>query len=239
MKTITQSLLALCCCVTAHAAQQLVVPNNLVNTEGNTSNSDLFINGIARMVQVYSASEFSSFGAPILRIDGVSFRAESGTGPVGGVWNINVFLGTTPRSPDALSLVFDENLGADSIVARAGPWGFAAVNDSVNPRPFDVDIAFTTPFFYEPASGNLALSIIALGTRELLLDAQLASGDGVGRVYGPNAVGGAFDTLGLVTRFDITPVPEPSVTTITAVCVVLALVLSRRNSIRNYFSTRR
>jgi hypothetical protein len=209
MRTIIQ-LLALCGCIAAQAAQQIVVPGGFADVEGNSSSGDLFINGAARTVQVYSASEFNFSGAPSGRIDSVSFRLESGTGAIGTTYLFNIGLSTTTRSPDSLSPVFDENGGLDGITVRAGTLGVFAPNTGASPRPFELRIVFTTPFFYDPSRGNLAVSIAALGSRDILLDAQLASGDSVGRVYGPNALSGTVDSLGLITQFEITPVPEPS-----------------------------
>ena len=228
MKTILQFLFALASAGMAWAQTQIVVPGGLENVEGNSSSSDLFINGVAHMVQVYSADEFDSISAPLLRIDGVAFRMESGTGTRLGSWNINIGLGSTQRSPDSLSPVFGENLGQDSIAVRTGQWGFLARNDDGNPRPFDVGIRFDTPFYYDPSKGNLALTIIAFGTRSpLILDAESTTGDGVGRVFGPNALSGTIDSLGLVTRFDITPIPEPSSMAILGLGTITLFLASR------------
>jgi hypothetical protein len=225
MKTILQSLFVIVSAGAALAQTQIVVPGGLANTEGNSSSSDLFINGVGRMDQVYSASEFSSIAAPLLRIDGVAFRLESGSPNTLGLFTINVGIGTTSRSPDSLSPVFDENLGPDSIAVYLGNWGFASLDTTSSPRPFDLHIDFRVPFYYDPSKGNLTLSIVAGGSFTRLLDAQSVSGDGVGRVFGPNALSGTVDTLGLVTRFDITPVPEPSGVALFAVCAVVVLLV--------------
>jgi hypothetical protein len=75
MKTFVQ-LLALCCCVTAHAAQQLVVPGGLSNVEGNSSGSGPFLTAGATFQQVYSASEFAALGAPTVHLEVVGDFAE-------------------------------------------------------------------------------------------------------------------------------------------------------------------
>jgi hypothetical protein len=212
MKTIIQHLAALCCCASAHAAQQLVVPGGLTNTEGNSFSGDLFVNGIAHLQQVYSASEFAFLGAPTGRVDAISFRLDGETGQsFAGVWpSVSVFVSTTTRSPDSLSAAFSDNIGADVIRVFGGGLVISAM-DSSQPQPFAVRIPFQTPFLYDPARGNLVIDILALGTRNLSLDAQMTFGDGVGRVFAnPDALSGTVDTLGLVTRFDITPIPEPS-----------------------------
>lgn len=212
MNRMLQLILLLCCACGASAQSvQFVVPNGLANVEGNSSSGGLFVNGTARMLQVYSATEFDFIDAPSLRIDAVAFRLEGGTGPIVASYLINVGISTTARSPDALSPVFDENGGPDAITVRTGTFGILATDTTMSPRPFEVRIALARPFFYDPSQGNLALSIVASGTRDIQLDGHIAGGDSVGRVYGPNALSGTVDTLGLVTRFEITPIPEPSV----------------------------
>ena len=84
-----------------------------------------------------------------------------------------------------------------------------------------VYIGFDSPFFYNPADGNLLLEILNLrptccpGVPQLNagpLDAYAVLGDPISRVYAfdANALTGAADTLGLTTFFVVTPVPEPS-----------------------------
>jgi len=207
---------------------QFVVPNGLADVEGNSSSADLFVNGTARMVQVYSASEFN-LGAPELRIDAVSFRFESGTDAFLGFWGMTMGLSTTTRSPDALSSTFNENTGADEIMVFGGNLGILALNSSVSPRPFELRVAFRTPFIYDPTRGNLAVSIVSVGTGGLVLDAQFSPDDTIGRVFGENALSGVADSLGLITRFDVTPIPEPSSIPIASLGVgaLLAVSLAR------------
>jgi hypothetical protein len=212
MKTFLQ-LLALCCCVTAQAAQQLVVPGGLANVEGNSSSSDLFVNGDAHLQQVYSASDFAFLGAATGRIDAISFRLKAGTDEsFAGSWrSVVVVASTTTRSPDGLSPHFSDNLGSDITGVFAGALFIVAPNSDLEPRPFDVRIPFATPFFYNPSAGNLSIDIVTLGSRTLTLDSQLVPGDSISRVWAnPDSLNGTVDSMGLVTRFDITPIPEPA-----------------------------
>jgi hypothetical protein len=237
MKTLTQYLAALCCCVSAHAAQQIVVPGGLANTEGNSSSSDLFKTEPSNFLQVYSAFDFASLGAPTGIISGISFRLD-GANPqlAGGVWRISVVLFTTPRNPDGLSPNYSENGGTDGILVFGGLHGIVArPSPGDGPQPFQIHIPFTTDFAYVPAMGNLGVSIISSlnsgGTTPMSLDAQLASGDPVGRVFGdPFSNSGIVDTLGLITRFDITPVPEPSRFTVLVLAIALIVIAARINT---------
>jgi hypothetical protein len=200
------------------------------NVEGNTFSSELFINGEARMLQVYSAHDFE-LGAPQLRIDGISFRLDETVGTTIGGWNIAVFISTTPRAPDAFTPDYNSNHGSDGVlVLSGGAAGIVSMETGPGPRTFLLDIAFSTPFLYDPAKGNLAVDIVAAGTRILSLDAQSMPGDSVGRVFGPNALSGTVDTLGLVARFEVTPIPEPSVVTLFALCTVVVAILAAKKS---------
>jgi hypothetical protein len=217
MKTFVQTLVILCCGLTAHAAQQIVVPGGLESTEGNSASGDLFTIGSSTFLQVYASSEFASLGAPTGIITGVSFRLDTASGQrFGGVWpSVAICLSTSSRSPDGLSPVFNDNVGADSICVFGGRLGFVAnPSPNVEPQPFLIHIPFTTPYLYVPSRGNLLMGIVTFGgTTNLMLDAQLATGDAVGRVFADSfsATSGTVDTLGLITRFDVIPVPEPTV----------------------------
>jgi PEP-CTERM motif len=92
------------------------------------------------------------------------------------------------------------------------------------PMDFDVVITLTTPFFYNPAAGNLLRDVRNFGGgTTTVLDAESTTGDSIGRVHttssspggvnSPNA--GHGDSAGLVTQFTYT-VPEPA-----AACLVV------------------
>jgi hypothetical protein len=202
-------ILTLVACAAWAIPVQYVVPSNLENTEGNSSSADLFTTVGSIFQQVYSASEFGF--APTSRIDGISFRMDGETGQsFVGTWNASVFLSTTFRSPDSLSPAYGDNSGPDSVQVFGGRFLTWATN-TPGVRPFQLRIPFETPFVYEPSKGNLSVyMVVGPGSANLTLDAQLASGDSVGRVFGGYSATGTPDTLGLVTRFDVTPIPEPS-----------------------------
>src|SRR4029077_5171945 len=94
----------------------------------------------------------------------------------------------------------------------------AAVTFTGEPTNFEVTINFTTPFYYDPAKGNLLLDVRNLqgGTEvppnDQELDGTTASGDSVSRVYNfgdvaataAGSTGGVDekDSYGLITRFN-------------------------------------
>jgi hypothetical protein len=94
----------------------------------------------------------------------------------------------------------------------------------------------TTPFFYNPAAGNLIMDLQNFssgnsgGTLIPALDATSASPTLVSRVYAfsataTTATGG--DQMGLVTRFNFVPTPEPSTIALLALGWPFYRVLSR------------
>jgi hypothetical protein len=118
-------------------------------------------------------------------------------------------------------MTFDSNVGLDNTVVYGR--GALALSSSFigpagGPKTFDILITLTTPFFYNPANGNLLLDIKNFGGgTTTFFDAQSNNTDAVFRLYsnspGPNNVNAptatGFDTIGLVTEF-VTVVPEPA-----------------------------
>lgn len=219
------------------ATTQVVVPNNLANTEGNSSSTDLFNTQARQMTQVYSASEFGIPAGSSGLVTSVSFRLDGNTAQsFSGFWPfIGITLSTTPHSPDSLSPIVVNNGGADSVSVFSSSLFVRATNIIGSPRFFEVQMPFTTPFWYDPAKGNLSMYISSPfgGPANLVLDAQDSVGDGVGRVYGPDGqVSGTVDSLGMVTQFGMTIVPEPTPFLLLTLGVG-TLFLFRRRTIRS------
>jgi len=226
MKTIVQCFV-LCCGVTAHAAQtQIVVPNNLAKVEGNSSGSGPFLQAGATYQQVYSASEFTSLGAPTGIITGISFRLDSTAAQrLLGPWSsLTITMATTSQSPDGLSPNMADNAGPATSVF-GGPLFFNATPDpGMASQPFNIHIGFSQPYYYVLPQGNLSMFMFGIGGQQIVaLDAEATVGDGIGSVFANGStLSGTPSTLGLITRFDITPVPEPSTG---ALCILGAFML--------------
>lgn len=246
MKTILQSLV-LGCCVTAHAAQQIVVPNALDNAEGNSSVNDLLNAQSFRMQMVIEASQFSSLSsAPGMTnfLSSIWFRTDGAStdGALSDWGGSSVTLSITRRGVDGLSPIFAENVGANPVTIFTGALVLGGSHiPGADPQPFGLSvIAGVTPFAYSPAQGNLLVDIIAGSGMVFLpgaLDAQSTIGDGISRVFAISELGlsGTADSLGLAMRFDFVVVPEPSsiaLTTLGAVMMLL-LVITRNRTKRH------
>jgi hypothetical protein len=215
---------------------QVVVPNNLANVEGNSSVSQPFNSPSFRFQQVFDASQFAVVGSATARIDRISFRIDgAATSDVvlffGGS---SVTLSTTQRGPDGLSPVFADNRGPNAVTVWNGAFSTGGIPGLGGPPyAFHETFQFTTPFFYRPSQGNLLLDVAGAGGQAFLpgsLDAQAVAGDSVSWVWSAdgNSATGVAATLGLVTRFDIVIIPEPSIWIFGATGLVFLLRAFRR-----------
>ena len=117
-------------------------------------------------------------------------------------------------NPDGLNNLFANNVGPDEVQVFDGAVTLSSANTGSGPRDFDIVLPFATPFFYDPANGNLLWEVRRRSATTSLhyLDAEDTLGDSVSVLYNePNfgAETGVPFTIGVVTRFDYTPVPEP------------------------------
>jgi len=195
----------------------VVVPNSARTTEGDINNSypfNITEFGLSsqRYQQVYAASQFGGGGL----ITQIIFRPDATFGEafMSTLPDIQIDLSTTSAADDGLSSTYANNVGADdTVVFTRGPLTLSSAftGPPDGPKDFDIIITLTTPFFYNPALGNLLLDVRNYGAGSTtVFDAVFTSGDGVSRVFSTTNVNdptGNTDTLGLVTGFNI--VPEP------------------------------
>jgi hypothetical protein len=243
MKTLRYAaLIGLVGLVSNTMADTVVAPGDLATTEGDINNifpfdiGDLNINS-ARYQQVYDANIFSSLPAGGVKITGISFRVDGGTGSsfFSILPNIQVDLSTTSAGENTLSSTFANNVGAnDTVVYARGALTLSGTAAGF-PSPFNVTINFSQPFVYDPANGNLLLDVRNYaGGITTLFDATDSFGDGIARAYAYVGSGAssptayAVDTYGLVTEFIYQAVPEPSTLALTGLSG-LSLLLFRRH----------
>jgi sugar lactone lactonase YvrE len=227
-------------CALAHGSTvSIVAPNGLTGTEGNIANIFPFsVAETIRYQQVYTASQFGAIAAGGGMITGIAFRPDAvyGNAFTHTIANIRIDLATTMAGPGGLSLTFANNVGANDTTVFNGSLTLSSTftGPAGGPKNFDILIPLTTPFYYNPAAGNLLLDIRNFssgnsgGNLISILDATSANPTLVGRVYtfdasAPNSFD--EDTWGLVTQFTATPVPEPA--TWGLLCVA-ALLVGRR-----------
>lgn len=200
-------------------AGPLVVPSGLNSAQGDTGNLFPFFSAQPiRYQQVFAASQFARLNPAGGLINRIAFRGHGpGTPFTGSIPQLQVNLSTTNKMPDGLSSTFAQNVGPNDTQVFSGPFT-TAVTFSGDPTNFEVVLNFTTPFFYNPAQGNLLLDVrnIQGGTEvppnDQQLDGTMATSDPVSRAYNYGDVNAAMvgqtggvdqkDTLGLITRFN-------------------------------------
>jgi len=204
---------------------QIVAPNSGLGAEANASAEypfDGFVSSM-RYQQVFAASQFSAIASSGCYIENIAFRLDGSCQANNNqtIPSLQVNLSTTAKAPDALSSVFNENVGLDDTVVRAaGNLQLVGVCSSPagGPENFSLIIHLYTPFFYNPQFGNLLLDIRnfsgpANDGSALVLDGQNVAGDSISSItaFNVNATTAQqVSSLGLVTDFNIQPVPEPS-----------------------------
>jgi hypothetical protein len=221
------------------AFAQVVVPSGQTNSEGNSNNGfpfnySLFSLGSQRYQQVYSSAEFT--GGPVM-ITGMTFRPDAFSGGAfASTLNLSISLSTTAAAVDALSMTFANNIGADATVVRSGSINVSSAftGPGSGPKDFDIFISFTNSFLYDPSMGNLLLDVSGSGTNSSTQFDSHNAQDGTSRIYTSGSGSGSAtadfaDSEGLVTRFNVQPVPEPA--TMAALGIgALALLRKRKKS---------
>ncbi|MCC5670454.1 PEP-CTERM sorting domain-containing protein [Nostoc sp. CHAB 5784] len=242
MAVVSSAIIALGTGGLAQAA--IIVPNELKATEGDINNGFPFsLDFQGRYQQVFSASAFASLSEPQL-ISQIAFRpdADFGNAFSSTLSSILINLSTTTSVPDNLSNTFANNVGADNITVFSGPLSLSSADEGLasGPKNFDIVINLQNPFLYDPTKGNLLLDVrnFVRGTTTQF-DAQqhlsiiYGDSDSVSRQrsFDPNsATAEEQDTIGLVTKFTFTSVPESSTTLGTlAISVWGAALLKRKH----------
>ena len=188
--------------------------------------------------QVYSSTQFSG---PItitsLEFFNTAYNSGSTLLPTG---TYTISLSETSANWNTISDTFSANLGADNTEVFSGSISQAwAFGDTLT-------IALSTPFTYNPASGNLLLNVVtnsAAGLNYTYFDDNgynLAAFNGdtfLGRVYCQvgttcGSTGAVNNGYGLVTGFvtDSDSTPEPGTLGLMALGFVAAAALRRRTS---------
>ncbi len=154
--------------LSAAAQLTLVAPQGLANAEGNSNNIYPWGRTTStHYLQIFDSTHFTAQNVtgPIL-ITNLRFRADAvatTTTWAGGTWpNVGIFLSTSAVNYSAISTTFAANHGPDVANVRTGPVTVlpGAGNGTGVPGIWHIDIPLTTPFLYDPTSGNdLAMEV--------------------------------------------------------------------------------
>lgn len=198
-----------------------------------------------RYQQVYSGASFPD--VPQILISAIAFRIDRVTQDrvapqfEAFVQDVDFLLSTTPTGADELSRTYAENVGVDESLAFSGflPLGILGPGAPDDTSAFHVNVPFDEPFLFDPAAGNLLVEVRnRTGTNlpfgnAIFFDAVDSGADGTSRVFeffdgdGAEVEVGQIDSLGLVTRFHVAVIPEPSPGLLVAIGI-LVLATGRR-----------
>ena len=121
--------------------------------------------------------------------------------------------GFTPRRPcrtvAELSTTFAENLGTNNTLVFDGTVNVTTGNlpGPGDTRQFDYVFPFTTPFLYDPAAGNLVLSLQIEGSGSAVTFDTVSGDPATGQLYGfsPSTVTTGITGVPHVTQFTFEP----------------------------------
>ena len=199
--------LALACLVAVPVmADTIIIGNPPDSGSGNSFPFGTAYN--AEYQQVYASSSFSSaVQITDMYLYNTQFNSGATSTPSG---TYTVSLSTTSAGVGSLSPTFSQNIGSNNTQVFSGSiqqsWAFGDT----------LDIHFTTPFSYDPNSGNLLVDVLGSGVSaptNIYYDVH-SPGALFQRVYcpfGESCSSGTVDTpgFGLVTGFGTSAVPEP------------------------------
>ena len=170
--------------LTVNPLGALVVPVGLANVEGSGYSGDLPVS--VREQNVYGASYFPT---QTIVITGIRFRpvVPGGQAFTNTISNIKFSLSSTPAAPDQLSSIYADNIGTNVTTVFNGslPLSSEYAGPVAGPKAFDMVVNFTTPFVYNPSSGNLLVDIQDFsGEATSYTDEEGSSSDLASRVSG-------------------------------------------------------
>lgn len=210
LRGLRTAVLLLVTCAAA-VGDTVVVPGAEATAAGNVA---IPVGKKANRLQEVIGS--GQFPGPIV-ITGIRVRSAPGTGPVSlNYTSYKITLSTTQAYPNTVnghalpSVTYANNVGPDAtVVYDAAVSGSSPGCAAPGPCPFDLAIAFTTPFPYDPSKGRLLVDLVnsaVTGTPTGSLDGvgfPDSTTSSIGTVSGdPTMTTGTLIVAGLVLGLD-------------------------------------
>jgi len=209
---------------------RVVSPSSAEHVEGDNSFRLRFVSH--RVQFLFPASDFADLPETQRIIVSFNFRADR-TQTQPGALNFGderIWMSTT--SINSLTNVFDNNHGSDKMLVHDGPMGFPLLPAGPGPGPanFAEGVPLQTPFYYDPARGNLLVERVVLANS---LSGSVATVDlqptpDIRRIVIDNPAGTVGVVSNAVPVMQFHFVPEPATSTLAGVAFSW-LVAGRRN----------
>lgn len=134
----------------------------------------------------------------------IAFSSYKSSGPDPFVFEMEISLGVTARSAASPGSGFEENL--ITVFSNV-----LSANITSDGSDYDLIINLETPYFYDPADGNLMLGVrVSSASGPGNLEFRGGGTKGSSRIWREGDAVVAKPYQGLTTRFTTAPVPEPS-----------------------------
>jgi hypothetical protein len=162
-------------------------------------------------LEIYDASQFGALSGPSF-LTQFAYRPDrilDQSGPRS--LTLRIYASTTSRSVAGLSTTFAENLGTNNTLVFDGTVNLKTGNlpGPGNTRQFDYVFPFTTLFLYDPAAGNLVLSLQIESSGSAVTFDTVSGDPAIGQLYGFSPSTVTTGTIGVphVTQFTFEPPP--------------------------------
>jgi hypothetical protein len=202
------------CLTTDLPAQVVVVPNTLATNDGNGSATSVSGPASVRWLHIHDASQFGALSGPSF-LTQFAYRPDTiidQSGPRS--FTLRIYASTTSRTAAGISTTFAENIGKNNTLVFDGTVNVTTANlpGPGNTRQFDYVFAFTTPFLYDPAAGNLALDLQIEASGSALTFDTVSGDPSIGRVINTGSSTATTGDLRFSHPTQFTFEPPPLVT---------------------------
>jgi hypothetical protein len=169
--------------------------------------------------QIYLSTAFSGLES----IDQVAFESAA-LGTLSDTFTLG--LGTTSASPSDPGTSYAANKRPDFTQVFSG----TVVTTLMGGTAFDLIINLNTPFLYDPSQGNLLLDVFLIAASGNGPPFKAGVSTDVGRLFNLGGSGNPIATpdFGLLTQFDVQPIPEPLTLTLVGIGLTASVVARKR-----------
>lgn len=198
-------------CINNCLAATVVAPNDYENRSGEGSELLPVLNGTGRFQNVYEREDFFEVIPQGGIISEIALRMDDSIQRdlVGQVQDLEIRMSITPALDPIRTLEFSANVGNRVItVFGRKALEYAAIDNGLPVKDFNVRVLLDQPFAYSPAEGGLVVDYFF--NKGATTTFHLDSAVGFGLQGGINEARASIYRGVLISQFTVTPIPEPS-----------------------------